>query len=242
MARLKNGGILFFLGLLVWMTNIETSSAQNSTSVVTSDFESWISAGIRLKLHKKWSFELSEEFRLEKNSTQIDQYFTNLSIGYAPFKFIEFGTAFRFSQYNEEEDGYSPHYRINVDVAFKHKLKRFSFNYRLRYQFKNDLSETSADGDYFKHGFRLRAKASYNIKKIPLEPSFSVEMINKYEKYTLPTFDKLRFTAALAYDFKKYGKVKLFYSLEQEVFISYPKTTSIVGLGYVYTIKIKKKK
>jgi len=242
MARLKNGGILFFLGLLVWMTNIETSSAQNSTSVVTSDFESWISAGIRLKLHKKWSFELSEEFRLEKNSTQIDQYFTNLSIGYAPFKFIEFGTAFRFSQYNEEEDGYSPHYRINVDVAFKHKLKRFSFNYRLRYQFKNDLSETSADGDYFKHGIRLRAKATYNIKKIPLEPSLSVEMFNKYEKYTLATFDKLRFTAALAYDLKKYGKIKLFYSLEQEVFISYPKTTSIIGLGYVYTIKIKKKK
>lgn len=242
MTRLKNGGILLFLSLLVWTTNIQTSSAQNSTSVVTSDFESWMSAGIRLKLHKKWSFELSEGLRLEKNSTLIDQYFTNLKIGYAPFKFIEFGTAFRFAQFNEEEEGYAPHYRINVDVAFKHKLKRFSFNYRLRYQFRNEIGVTSVDGDYLKHGFRLRAKASYNIKKIPLEPSLSVEMFNQYEKYTLPFFDKLRFTAALTYDLKKYGKVKLFYSLEQEVFTSYPKTTSIVGLGYVYTIKIKKKK
>ena len=242
MGRLKNGGILFFLSLLVWMTNIETSSAQNSTNVVTSDFESWMAAGIRLKIHKKWSVELSEGLRLEKNSTQIEQYFTNLAIGYAPFKFIEFGTSFRFSQYNEEEDEYVPHYRINVDVAFKHKIKRFSFNYRLRYQFRNDLTKTSVDGDYLKHGFRLRAKATYNIKKIPLEPSFSVEMFNKYEKYTLATFDRLRFTAALAYDLKKYGKIKLFYSLEQEVFASYPKTTSIVGLGYLYTIKIKKKK
>ena len=242
MKKLKNKGILFLFGLFIWVTNIQITSAQNSATVVTSDFESWMSAGIRLKLHKKWSFKLSEELRLEKNSTQINQYFTNLSIGYAPFKFIEFGTAFRFSQYNEEEDGYAPHYRINVDVAFKHKLKRFSFNYRLRYQFRNEIGITSVEGDYFKHGFRLRAKASYNIKKIPLEPSLSVEMFNQYEKYTLPFFDKLRFTAALAYDLKKYGKIKLFYSLEQEVFASYPKTTSIVGLGYVYTIKIKKKK
>jgi hypothetical protein len=242
MQKLKNKGILFLLGVLMWMINSQTSSAQTSTSVVTSDFESWISAGIRLKVHKKWSFELSEGLRLEKNSTQIDQYFTNLGIGYAPFKFIEFGAGFRFAQFNEDEDGYAPHYRINVDVAFKHKLERFSFNYRLRYQFRNELGVTSTEGDYFKHGFRLRAKASYNIKKIPLEPSLSVEMFNQYEKYTLPFFDKLRVTAALAYDFKKFGKLKLFYSLEQEVFTSYPKTTSIVGLGYVYTIKIKKKK
>ena len=242
MGRLKNGGILFLLSLLVWITSIQTSSAQNSTNVVTSDFESWMSAGIKLKVHKKWSFGLSESLRLKENSTQIDQYFTNLAVDYSPFSFIEFGTAFRFSQYNEGEDGYVPHYRINVDVAFKHKLKRFSFNYRLRYQFKNDLTETSADGDYFKHGIRLRAKATYNIKKIPLEPILMVEMFNKYEKYNLFTFDKLRYTAALSYDLKQYGKVKLFYSLEQEVFVSYPKLTSIVGLAYVYTIKIKKKK
>lgn len=242
MTRLKKGGMLFFWGLLIWMTNIQSSTAQNGTNVVTSDFESWISAGIKLKVHKKWTFELSEEIRLEQNSAQIDQYFTNLAIAYKPFKFIEFGAAFRFSQYNEEEDGYSPHYRINLDVAFKHKIKRFAFNYRLRYQFRNELGVTSTEGDYFKHGFRVRAKAEYNIKKIPLEPSLSVEMFNTYEKYTLPTFNKLRFTAALAYDFKKYGKLKLFYSLEQEVFTSYPKTTSIVGLGYVYTINIKKKK
>jgi hypothetical protein len=242
MERLKKGGILFFLGMLVWGINIQTSTAQNSTSVVTSDFESWFSAGIRLKVHKKWSFELSESIRLEQNSTQIDQFFTNLGIGYSPFKFLEIGAGFRFSQYNEEEDGYAPHYRINVDVAFKHKFKRLSFNYRLRYQFRNELGVTSVEGDYFKHGIRLRAKATYNIKKIPLEPSLAVEMFNKYEKYTLATFDKLRFTAALAYDLKKYGKIKLFYSLEQEVFTGYPKTTSIVGLGYVYTIKVKKKK
>jgi hypothetical protein len=241
MGRLTKGGILFFLGLVFWMGNTQTSLAQNGANVVTSDFESWISAGLKLKVHDKWTFELSEQLRLEKNSTQINQYFTNLAIGYEPFKFIEIGAAFRFYQQNEEADGYSSHYRINLDVAFKHKLERFSFNYRLRYQFKNELGVTSADGDYFKHGFRLRAKAAYNIKKIPLEPSLAVEMFNEYEKYTLPIFNKLRFTAALAYDFKKYGKLKLFYSLEQEVFTSYPKSTSIVGLGYVYTIKIKNK-
>jgi len=242
MARLKKRGILFFLSLLVWMTNIEKSSAQSGGSVVESDFEGWISAGIKLKVHKKWTFGLSEEIRLKTNLTQIDQYFTNLTIGYAPAKFIDLGAAFRFSQKNEKEDSYSSHYRINLDMAFKHKVSRFSFNYRLRYQFRNELGVTSLDGDYLKHGFRIRAKVVYNIKKLPLEASLSAETFNTYEKFTLLDFNKLRFTAGLAYDLKKYGKVKLFYSVEQEVFTSYPKTTGIIGLGYVYTIKIKKKK
>lgn len=242
MIRLKKGRILFFWSLLLWGIGTQTATAQDGTNVVTSDFESWISAGIRLKVHKKWTFELSEQIRFNKNSTQVDQYFTNLAIGYEPFKFVEFGGAFRFSQYNEGDGSYSPHYRINADVTFKHQIKRFSFDYRLRYQFRNELGVTSIEGDYLKHGFRLRAKAKYNIKKIPLEPSFAVEMFSEYEKYTLPVVDKLRFTAALAYDFKKYGKVKLFYNLEQELFTAYPKTVGIIGLGYVYTIKIKKKK
>lgn len=242
MRLLKKHRVLFFLGLLLWMGGSQQLAAQDGATVVTSDFESWFSAGLRLKVHKKWTFELSEHIRLEQNSSQIDQYFTNLAIGYEAFKFLEFGAAFRFSQYQENDGTYSPHYRINLDAAFKHKIKRFSFNYRLRYQFRNELGETSVDGDYLKHGFRLRAKAKYNIKKIPLEPSLSVEMFNVYEKYTLFKFDKLRFTAALAYDFKKYGKVRLFYSLEQDVFTAYPKTVGILGLGYVYTIKIKKKK
>lgn len=241
--RTLNKQILYFIMLFFILGSQDNTYGQTTgANVVTSDFESWISAGVRLKIAKKWSIGLSEEIRLERNSSQIDQYFTNLSIKYSPFKFLEFGTGFRFTQFQEETGEYSPHYRIHLDVAYKHKIKRFSFKYRLRYQFRNEIGVTSTAGDYFKHRFRLRATAKYNIKKIPLEPQLSVELFNQYEKYTLLEFDRLRFTAALEYDFKKYGKLRLFYHLEQEIFSAYPKTTGILGLGYVYTIQIKKKK
>jgi len=231
-----------FLVALVLFNNKELSAQTLGTNVVTSDFESWISAGVQLKIHKKLTIGLSEEIRLMKNSSVIDQYFTNLSIKYSPLKWFQIGTGFRFTQFNEEDGTYTPHYRIHLDVAFKHKIKRFSLKYRLRYQFRNEIGVTSEEGDYFKHRFRLKAAVSYNIKKLPLEPKLSVELFNKYEKYTLLQFDKLRFTAALAYDLKKYGKISAFFRVEQEIFKSYPKTTSIVGLSYVYTINIKKKK
>ncbi|BDS12827.1 DUF2490 domain-containing protein [Aureispira anguillae] len=232
-----------FLFLLLFMVfGYPESKAQTlGTSVVTSDLEGWFFAGIRLKIHKKWTIELKEEFRFKKNISELDQYFTNLDVKYAPIKFLQLGAGFRFTQMEEGEGTYSPHYRLHFDVAYRHKISRLSFKYRLRYQFRDEIGKTTTEGDYLKHRFRLRAGVGYNIKKIPLEPQLSVELFNQLEKYQLPVFDKLRFTASLAYDFKKFGKVKLFYRVEQELFVNYPKTTGVLGLGYIYTIKIKKK-
>ena len=42
------------------------------------------------------------------------------------------------------------------------------------------------------------------------------------------------------YGFKKYGEFGAYYRLERELGINYPKTTSIVGLNYVYTFKKRK--
>lgn len=243
MGKLKNPTFsTILLGLFLILSTKTVLKAQTmGTSVVTSDFESWISAGVRLKINKKWAVKVEEELRLMKNSTQIDQYFTSLTGKYKPFKFLEFGLGFRFSQQQEESNIYTPKYRIHLETAYKHKIKRFSFKYRLRYQFTNEIGTTQEEGDYLKHRLRLQAGVQYNIKKIPLEPQFTVELFNQMEKYTLAKFDRLRFVASLAYDFKTFGKLELFYSLEQELFTSYPKTIGIVGLGYVYTINLKKR-
>jgi hypothetical protein len=53
-------------------------------------------------------------------------------------------------------------------------------------------------------------------------------------------FDKLRLTLGTSYDFKKYGELGIYYRLERQLGFSYPKTTNIVGLNYVYTIKKRK--
>jgi hypothetical protein len=58
-------------------------------------------------------------------------------------------------------------------------------------------------------------------------------------KYT-GGFDKLRFTLGTNYSLKKFGSIKAFYRLEYELGSNYPKTTSIIGLGYTFTLKNKK--
>lgn len=234
--------MLFLCSVLFFWGSIQNIKAQAVKSGTTSDFESWVYAEVRLKLYERWTFELMEQVRLNKNSTQIDKYFTRLSVGYELLKYMEFKVAFRFSEQNKRERGYKPYYRTNVDIAFKHKAEHFSFNYRLRYQFKNRLGETDKkEENSLKHGLRFRAKAKYKSQKIPLEPSFAVEMFYQYEKRSLSMTYKLQFTVALAYDLKKYGKIELFHHLEQNLFSSSPKTVGIIGLGYIYTIsKLKK--
>ena len=98
---------------------------------------------------------------------------------------------------------------------------------------------STTDGDYFKNYLRLKAGVKYNIKDWKFDPKFSTEIFRDMTKVT-GGFDKLRFTLGTSYDLKKFGEFGAYYRLERELGFSYPKTTSIVGLNYVYTFKKRK--
>ena len=45
-----------------------------------TDFETWSSINVEVKLHKKLNLELEEQLRLKENSSEIDQYFTQIGL------------------------------------------------------------------------------------------------------------------------------------------------------------------
>ena len=210
--------------------------AQDGTTIVTQDLESWTSIGIKYKPDKKITFGLDQNLRLNHNSTIVDQTFTELSFGYKLPKSFYFGLSSRFILDRGAKSPFEKDLRIQFDFGYKHKKNDFTFNYRLRFQNRNELGLSTSEGDYFKNHLRLKASINYNIKNWKFDPTFSTELFRDLTKNS-GGFDELRFTIGTDYSFKKIGEIGLFYLYQRELGSSYPKNTFVVGLNYTYTFK-----
>ena len=230
------------IGVLVAITVVSTVSlAQDGQYIEVRDFETWTSAKVKLKPSKKLTFGLQGQFRLDNNSTELKGFFTELTGGYKLFKGMEIGLGLRYLNKNDNEgasQGNEHYFRYHFDASYKHKVARFSIKYRFRYQNRNEIGLSSAEGDVNVQYFRLKTGVTYNIKNWKLDPVLSGEIFSKYEKDGYSNgFSDYRITIGTNYKIKKYGKIGMFYRLENEISSFYPKTTHIIRIKYTYTLK-----
>lgn len=223
---------------------IQSSFSQDGQWVTTRDLETWGSLKIKYKINKKWKIAIEEQFRFSNNSSELDNYFTELNTDYSFNKNVFGGIGFRYIRENDnvgETQGYENHTRLHFDLGYKHELQRFELEYRLRFQTKNELDISKEEGDYANNHLRFKVGLGYNIKKWKLDPEFSSEIFRHYEKGEENGFNKIRFTIGTKYKTKSFGNIGAFYRIERELNVNYPKTTFILGVKYTYTLKNKKK-
>lgn len=219
--------------------------SQGGQDVLVSDFETWSRAGINVKVNKNISFGLEQQLRLKSNSSEVDAYFTEVNGKYKLNSGIWLGAGLRYLRENDTRgniQGYENHLRYNLDAGFKHSVKRLKLGYRIRFQSKNELGISEEEGDFANNHLRLKVGGEYNIKKWKFDPKLSFEIFHQMQEGTENGLSKFRATIGTDYDLKKYGDIGLFYRLERELnpaYVDYPNTTYIVGLSYIYTIKIK---
>lgn len=227
----------FVLGvILVFFLFVTPSNAQEEDT----DTALWTSIGIIYEASDKWTFGLEEQLRFKDNIGAIDQYFTELSAGYAIFKNAELGVGLRYIRRNDNRgniQGYEDRLRFQIDASYKHKLGRLSFKHRLRYQNRNELGISADEGDIARQRLRFKTAISYNIQNWKLDPKFSAELFNGFAENQESEFNKYRFTLETAYKFKQAGRIRVFYRYEDEFNITDPKAAHIIGVGYRYTIK-----
>ena len=203
-----------------------------------TDFETWSSVNVDVKLHKKLNLELEEQLRLKENSSEIDQYFTQIGLSYQLPKDFEIGGGLRFAKKNDntgKKQGYESFFRYHIDLAYKHKQKRFQFKHRLRFQNKNEVGVSEAEGDFAKKNLRLKSSVSYNVRNWKLDPKFSAEIFNRSEQGKESGFHKYRITLGSQYNFKNWGQIDLFFRLEQSLNAVFTKSTKIIGFSYTYS-------
>ena len=209
-------------------------SIQSLTAQKNSDLESWSSIGIQKELfNKSLTLSLSEELRLNNNSTALDFYFTELGLDYQFLSYWNIALGYRIIRENESDQPNSKHSRWQTDLSFKHKINRFKLSYRLRYQQKYSSSENYNPITKI----RFRVKTAYNIKNWKWDPYITTELFHVKETIALENyvpsidqndisingFQKIRFTLGTSKKFKNIGKLNLFYRFENE-FDSYPYT------------------
>lgn len=232
--------------------SVDSTFAQDST--VVSDFEMWTGVSIKKSfLEKKLDLNLTQEFRLDDNSTHLDKFFTELEAKYKWQNGISLGGAYRFIRDNKK-NGYVSEYRFNVDLGYKYKFDRLELSSRLRYQNGSELGVTRDEGDYPLSKYRLKLKAEYNIKKWKLDPYFATEVffthttnqINYIETISEPEekiagFEKLRFTLGTSYKINDLMTIGGFYRIEKEIktyplFYNTPATYFIGGLNLTFKL------
>lgn len=236
--------ILFGFAFLLFWTQ---GHAQDST--VVSDYETWSGIGVQKSfLEKKLGLGFTQEFRFDENSSHLDQYFSELIVDYELFKNFKAGVGYRFIR-NNKNSGYTNEQRIFADLEYKHKLERWTFSYRFRFQNQDELGLKRDEGDDITQKYRLRFKAAYNIKKVKLDPYISLEGffthdnqgINYIETITerkiYSGFEKLRYTLGLDYRVKKFLEIGAYYRIEQG-FKSYPGAFNTPATYYIGGINI----
>lgn len=204
------------------------------------DFESWTSAELKYKPSKRWRTGVELQMRLKDNSSVIDGYFAEFTGGYEIFKNFDAGLGFRFIRKNDNTgavQGYENYGRIHADVRFKHKIDRLNLGYRLRYQNKDELGVSNENGDFADQYIRLKVGTEYDFKKWKFDPQLSAEIFHHSEKNEENEFNKFRITFGTDYKFKKAGKIGLYYRYEKEINTTDPRSTDILRIRYIYTLK-----
>ena len=210
---------------------------EDGTYYVSQDLSTWNSLSFKLKPSKAWSIALSEEFRFKTNSSELDQFFTELKTTYKFYTGIWISGGYRFIG-DKTEDAIDLEQRFHGDIGYSFDVERFDFSFRLRGQTRDDLGEKRAeDGDYGRRALRLKFETKYNIKKWKLDPVASVEIFRENGKYVDAQFSKFRTTIGTQYKFEKIGTIAAFYRYQKDLNTDYGLNHSIIGLQYKFTLK-----
>jgi hypothetical protein len=227
-----------FLLLILFLNTFHVKAQKIQTEVVR-DLESWNSVGLAYKPTKKWAFELNQQIRFKQDASVIGAYFTEFETAYSITKNWEIAGGFRYIRENDNKgkiQGYNSLYRYQFDLKYQHDIKRFTLGYRLRYQSKSQMGVSASDLDAPTQNIRFKLDAEYNIKGSNFTPSIAVDFFNSVIESNL-NLSKYRTTTGVDYKFKKLGKLGLFYLIDKQLRTDYPKTTHIISLKYLYTIK-----
>ena len=134
-------------------------------------------------------------------------------------------------------------HRYDFNIYFKSSIKRLSISYRSRVQSRYSGLYSSDFGSVPSNYWRNKINLQYNLKgKLKkLTPSLSSELFYPLNGQVQNYPDAYRVRISAQYKIKKRRYLKLFYMLEQEINKKNTLSAYIIGVGFNYQFKNKKK-
>lgn len=187
----------------------------------TEKFGTWIELTFTKKFLKDFEFSIIPELRLQDDFT-VDEYIFEGKLGYDPFKFLGFATAYRLNTNVKKNENEISHSAV-FDMTGKTSFNRFKGSLRVRFTNDTDGGDVPWESFYF----RPRAKLAYNIKGKKVEPYVSYEVFHSFRENE---YYKGRFDVGFSRKFKKKHEIGLYYRLND--YYSDRSSIHILGINY----------
>lgn len=207
------------------------------------DFATWQGAKASGEVMKKLSISIEEQLRMENNSSNIDELFTEVGVGYDLPKGFGVSVAYRFSLQPLTTGELRTGHRYNLDVSYSKKFWKLRGKIRARYQHKPSpyLTNERLEPDLSPIHFRIKGSIEYtDLKK--WTPGIEFEAFALTNDPITSGFNKYRYRVFLERDLPKRQDLSVFYMLQTDCSKIQPVFTSIVGLSYTYEWKRPKRK
>lgn len=215
---------VFFIYLLIIMFTGNVFSQ-------TRDFGLWTGFEMQTKLGKRFELEFGLENRMENNLLQRDESFADLRLSYRTGD-IAAGVGYRLTNNYEEKKNYGISHRLITQFRYRPDWKRFSFDYRIKYQSQYFNIYSSEDGKIPEIYIRNRLKVKYKIRKSDFEPSASYEYFYRLDQKGENRFERRRLTLSIEYEINKDNSIELSYIIHKIYNVTDPESDYVIGLSY----------
>lgn len=197
-----------------------------------TDTELWAGATLKVKVHKDLKVELEQQFRFDDGISAFDNAFSELSLRYNLNKYFKLKGSFRYSARNMDRN----RKRYSLYLYYNWDKKKFPVSFQYRAGFQNDTEVWTDQQITFA---RNRIKLEYkNFKSIT--PFIAYEAFYRFNYRN--EFRTSRYTGGLSWDIHPNLSTNIFYRIEQEINVKRPERQNIIGLMFIYNLKIYKKK
>jgi len=226
--------LLVLTGLLLSVISVQAQSQL---------FNTWTSVSIDRKWNK-WMFGGEAELRSRDFWGHTRRLSLQAEVSRILIKNVRAGASYTFINfYDSKYDDFQPRHRFTLLTSGKWKPDDFTFTLTEKLQLttrdESDRIKDNGTIDTYSINpslvWRNKLKAGYNIPGIPLNPSVSVETFFQMNNPEGNAFECMRYTLSLQYKLNKGNELEIFGLLDQELNVSKPTDTYVMGIGYHFS-------
>ena len=208
-----------------------------------SDFQSWISVGVKTDISKKFSAGIETQLRMRDNSTRPNSLLLDPSISFKANKYLKFSLGYRFSARFSSDNVNTTAHRYNIDAEGRKKFRKLTL--KLRTRFQKGFTELTYNENRKPYSYpaysRNKLVIEYEVSK-RISPYAEFELFLPLNDTRQRNFDRYRATIGSSFDLKNRNTVDCFFRIQKELNTVNPNTDFIIGLGYAYDVNFNKKK
>ena len=183
-----------------------------------NDFQIWSSLSANDKVTYKTDINIKHGLRFRENASLLSKSYSDIRLKYKYNKKVSLAVGFRdINEWNKQLSREQKS-RYYSDLYLRHKLDRFVFSVRNRYQKQGNITA-------YTYLFRQRVSIGYNIRKNKAEPLLAAEYFYSETKQ----INKLRYTLGFSYPISKDLDLDMFYRIQQQLNVENPETLFILS-------------